>query len=49
MGNMRSTDCLLWFVVVVIFLCVLGYAVQSVWMVKILPDLMSELQRLRRY
>ncbi len=47
MRNMSFTDCLLWFVVIMIFFCVLSYAVQSMWMVKILPDLMSELERLR--
>jgi hypothetical protein len=32
-----------------IFVCVLSYAVQSMLMVKILPDLLSELERLRGY
>jgi hypothetical protein len=49
MGKWRSTDCLLWFVVMVIILCVLSYALQSMLMVEILPDLLSEFEQLRGY
>ena len=49
MGNWRSTDCLLWLAVIPVFLCALIYGMQSMLMVKILPDLLSGMDRLLGY
>lgn len=49
MGRSRSTDWLLWFIVIMLVLCVAVYAVRSAFLVKLAKQLLLEMERLAPY
>ena len=49
MSNWRSTNILLWVVVIIMLLCVAIYAFRAMLFVELAPKLLSELDQLLQY
>ena len=49
MGRSRSTEWLLWLIVIMLVLCVAVYAVRTAFLVKLAEQLLPEMERLAPY